>query len=55
MGLQTTTGGSQALVAHASNPSYSGSREQEDRGSKQIVPRDCISKKLITKKGWLKV
>jgi hypothetical protein len=25
---------SQVLVAHAYNPSYSGSRDQEDRGSK---------------------
>jgi hypothetical protein len=25
---------SRALVAHACNPSYSGGREQEDRGSK---------------------
>jgi hypothetical protein len=26
---------SQVLVAHAYNPSFSGSRDQEDRGSKQ--------------------
>jgi hypothetical protein len=26
--------GSQVLVAHACNPSYSGGRDQEDRGSK---------------------
>jgi hypothetical protein len=36
-----------ALVAHNCNPSYSGSRDQEDQGSKsarQIVPQDSILK-----------
>jgi hypothetical protein len=51
----------QAPVAHACNPSYSGGRDQEDRGSRpprKIVPRDPYSKKPFTKKGlveWLKV
>jgi hypothetical protein len=52
------------LVAHACNPSYSGGRDQEDRGSKSAQAnslRDPISKEPITKerKGelveWLKV
>jgi hypothetical protein len=48
-------------MAHACNPSYSGSRDQEDHGPKQAWPnssRDPISKKPITKIGlveWLKV
>jgi hypothetical protein len=36
------------LVAHAYNPSYSGGRDQEDRGLKL----DLILKIPITKKGW---
>jgi hypothetical protein len=28
---------SQALVAHACNPSYSGSRDQEDQGSRPAL------------------
>jgi hypothetical protein len=48
-------------VAHACNPSYRGSRDQEDHGSKPVwanSPQDPISKKPITKIGlvqWLKV
>jgi hypothetical protein len=49
------------LVAPAYNPSYSGGRDQKDRGSKPAWAnglQDPISKKTITKKGlmeWLKV
>jgi hypothetical protein len=32
--LTNILGFSQALVAHACNPSYSGGRDQEDHGSK---------------------
>jgi hypothetical protein len=39
---------SQALVAHACNPSYSGGRGQENCGLK---PQDPILKKPITKVG----
>jgi hypothetical protein len=52
---------SQALVAHAYNPSYSRGRDQEDRGSKPAwanSSQDPISKKNHHKKGivkWLKV
>jgi hypothetical protein len=48
-------------VAQACNPSYSGGRDQEDRGWKPAwakSSRDPISKTPITKKGlaeWLKV
>jgi hypothetical protein len=41
--------------AHACNPSYSGGRDQEDRGSKPAqakCSRDPISKKPITKGWW---
>jgi hypothetical protein len=44
-----------APVAHACNLSYSGGRDQEDRGLKPAQAnssRDPISKKPITKKGW---
>jgi hypothetical protein len=44
---------SQALVAHACNPNYSGGRDQEDHSS-----QDPISKKKQHKKGlvdWLQV
>jgi hypothetical protein len=47
-------------VVHACNPSYSGGRDQEDRGSKPAQgnsSRDPYLKKTITKKGlveWLK-
>jgi hypothetical protein len=52
-----------AAMAHAYNPSYSGGRDQEDRGSKSAQANsswDPISKKKKThhKKGlaeWLKV
>jgi hypothetical protein len=43
-----------ALVAHTCNPSYSGSRDQEDRSLKPAQAnsvQDPIAKKLITKKG----
>jgi hypothetical protein len=46
---------SQALVAHAYNPSYSGGRDQENCGLKPARAnslQDPISKKLFTKKGW---
>jgi hypothetical protein len=49
------------LVAHSCNPSYSGGRNQEDRGTKPaqaiISARPCL-KKPFTKTGlveWLKV
>jgi hypothetical protein len=48
-------------VAHACNLSFSGGRDQEDRGSKSArvnSSRDPISKKIHHKKGlveWLKV
>jgi hypothetical protein len=41
-------------TAHACNPSYSGSREQEDRGSKPVPAncfRDPISKNPVQKRG----
>jgi hypothetical protein len=50
----------QEPVAHACNPSYSGGRDQEDRGSKpagQIV-FETLSQKSLHNKGlveWLKV
>jgi hypothetical protein len=43
------------LVAHTCNPSYSGSRDQEDRGSESALANslwDTISKKTSTKTGW---
>jgi hypothetical protein len=43
-------------VAHAYNPSYLGDRNQADFGSKPAwanSSRNPISKKPITKKGWL--
>jgi hypothetical protein len=49
------------LVAHASNPSYSGGRDQEDHSSKPAQAnssRDSYLKKPFTKIGlveWLKV
>jgi hypothetical protein len=46
---------SQALVAHACNPSYSGGRDLEDQGSKPTQADslwDPILKKPFTKKGW---
>jgi hypothetical protein len=52
---------SQALVAHACNPNYSGGRDQEDRSSKPAKTNtsgDPILKKIFHKKGlveWLKV
>jgi hypothetical protein len=42
------------LVAHTCNPSYSGGRDQEDRGSKPARGKsllDPILKKPFTKKG----
>jgi hypothetical protein len=48
---------SQALVAHSYNPRYSGGRDQEDLGSKQIVKRTYLEKTLH-KRGlaeWFKV
>jgi hypothetical protein len=44
-----------ASVAHASNPSYSGGRDQENSGSKpdwEISLQDPISKMPNIKKGW---
>jgi hypothetical protein len=46
---------SQALVAHACNPSYSGDRDQEDGSSKPAwanSSRDLILKKTYHKTGW---
>jgi hypothetical protein len=48
-------------MVHAYNPSYSGGRDQENRGSKSALAnssKDPISEIPITKKGlkeWLKV
>jgi hypothetical protein len=42
-------------LAHTYNPSYSGGRDQEERGSKPAQAnstRDPISKKPHTKKDW---
>jgi hypothetical protein len=50
---------SQALVAHACNPGYSGGRDQEDRGLSQpgqIVHQTLSPKRTHHKKGlveWL--
>jgi hypothetical protein len=44
-----------APVTHACNPSFSGGRNQEDRGSKPAQVNslwDPISKKPFIKKGW---
>jgi hypothetical protein len=49
------TNTSQVLVAQTYNPSYSGGRDQEDRGSKPAwtsSSQDPISKIPNTKKGW---
>jgi hypothetical protein len=44
---------SQVPVAYACNPSYSGGRDQEDRGSKPAWTNSSWDlKKTITKKGW---
>jgi hypothetical protein len=47
----------QALVAHAYNPSYSGSRDQENRSSKpawanSLQDPSLKKPKRFTKKGW---
>jgi hypothetical protein len=44
--------GSQALVAHASNPSYSGGRDQEDHGWKpdRAIVWETLSWKTLHKK-----
>jgi hypothetical protein len=41
-------------VTHTCNPSYSGGRDQEDRGlkPKQIICETLILKILNTKKSW---
>jgi hypothetical protein len=44
-----------ALMAHTCNPSYSGSRDQEDRGSKSAranSSKDFILKNPSQKEGW---
>jgi hypothetical protein len=46
---------SRVPVAHACNPTYSGGRDQEDRGLSPAPVKsswDPIWKKTITKKGW---
>jgi hypothetical protein len=46
---------SQALMAHACDPSYSGGRDQEDHSSmpsQTNSSQDPISKTLNTKNGW---
>jgi hypothetical protein len=49
------------VVAHACNPSYSGGRDQEDRGSRPALAnssQDPILEKTISNKGlveWFKV
>jgi hypothetical protein len=56
-----TVSSSQALVAHTSNPSYSGGRDQEDCNLKPVwanSSQDTILEKPFTRKGlveWLKV
>jgi hypothetical protein len=55
MSLEYKTIPSWALVAHTCHPSYSGGRDQEDRGSKTTHGnslRDPILKTPITRKGW---
>jgi hypothetical protein len=44
---------SRALVAHAFNPSYSGGKDQEDRGWKPAceIVYETLFKKPTTKKG----
>jgi hypothetical protein len=47
-----------ALMAHACNPSYSGGRDQEDRGSKPTRANRVYLEKTYHKKQlmeWLKV
>jgi hypothetical protein len=46
--------GDGVLVADASNPSYSGGRDQEDHSSKpdQASLQDAVLKIPNTKKGW---
>jgi hypothetical protein len=39
-------------VAQTCNLSYSGGRDQEDRGSEPALARDPISKNPITQKNW---
>jgi hypothetical protein len=44
-----------AAMVYASNPSYSGGRDQEDHGSKPALAnslQDPLLKKPFTKKGW---
>jgi hypothetical protein len=45
----------QALVAHAYNPSYSGGSDQEDRDVKPVRENSStrlFQEKPFTKKGW---
>jgi hypothetical protein len=49
-------------VAHACNPSYSGGRDQDDRGSKDYLPRQIVLRSYLEKPftkivlvEWLKV
>jgi hypothetical protein len=56
MYFKDTWGGSQATMAHACNPSYSGDRDQ-DCGSKPAQTNSSLrpyfkKKKKITEKGW---
>jgi hypothetical protein len=53
--LSSNPSSSQLPVAHFCKLSYSGGRNQEDRGSKPArgnSPKDPISKEPFTKKGW---
>jgi hypothetical protein len=40
---------SQALVAHAYNPSYSGGRDQEDRGSVPVLANSLRERSYLKK------
>jgi hypothetical protein len=43
-------GFSQAPVAHACNPSYSGHRDQENHGSKAVWANGCLTSKVFNTK-----
>jgi hypothetical protein len=44
--------GSQVLVAHTCNPSYSGGRDQEDLCPGQIVQETLSRKNPLPKRSW---
>jgi hypothetical protein len=43
-----------ALVAHTSNPSYSGGSDQEDRGSKPAWAREILERPYLEKTHHIK-